>query len=126
MLALLKRILGFSSNPEKKVMNATIKKVSAVDLVQWLKDGSAVVVDVREAQEHQAGHIPGAVLVPLSSFNPAKVPDSTGKHLVFHCQMGRRCGPASDMMAASGFSGEIYRLDGGFNAWVQAGGAVKR
>ena len=61
----------------------------------------------------------------LSAFDCAKVPVDPAKHLVFHCQMGRRCGPASEKLAASGFQGEIYRLNGGFSAWVKSGGAVK-
>ena len=107
-------------------MTANIKTVDATTVMQWQKDGTAIIVDVREASERNAGHIPGSTLNSLSSFDPAKVPPSQGKHLVFHCQMGRRCGPASEKMAATGFDGDIYRLAGGFSAWVAAGGTVKK
>lgn len=105
-------------------MAAVVKMASAATVAKWVNDGSAVVIDVREPNEHRAGHIPGATLNPLSSFDPSKVAAQPGKHLVFHCQMGRRCGPASEKMSAAGYSGEIYRLEGGFNAWVGAGGKV--
>ena len=84
------------------------------------------MVDVREPDEFAGGHLPGAVPVPLSSFDPKLVPVETGKHLVFYCQSGRRCGPASEIMAASGLAGEINRLAGGFGAWLQSGGPVER
>ncbi|PWC73009.1 sulfurtransferase [Azospirillum sp. TSH58] len=107
-------------------MSDRIRTVDAATVMGWLRDGSAVIVDVREPQEHRAGHIPGATLVPLSRFDPARVPDATGKHLVFHCQSGRRCGPASARMAESGYTGSIYRLSGGMAAWMAASGPVER
>nr|WP_247897178.1 rhodanese-like domain-containing protein [Azospirillum argentinense] len=107
-------------------MSDQIKTVDAATVMGWLKDGSAVIVDVREPQEHRAGHIPGATLVPLSQFDPARVLDATGKHLVFHCQSGRRCGPASAKMVTGGYTGDIYRLSGGMAAWMAAGGPVER
>ncbi|MBY3756395.1 rhodanese-like domain-containing protein [Azospirillum formosense] len=120
---LLSRLgLNRSANP----MSDQIKTVDAATVMGWLKDGSAVIVDVREPHEHRAGHIPGATLVPLSRFDPARVPDATGKHLVFHCQSGRRCGPASARMAAAGFAGDIHRLSGGMAAWMAASGPVER
>jgi len=106
-------------------MNAVIKKVDAATLKQWVAEGSAVVIDVREANERRAAHIPGSTLNALSTFDPSKVPVEPAKHLVLHCQMGRRCGPASEMLALSGFKGDIYRLDGGFAAWVSAGGPIR-
>lgn len=108
------------------MLNAVIKTVDAATLAQWIADGTAIVVDVREAAERKNGYIPGSTLNALSSFDCRNVPVDANKHLVFHCQMGRRCGPASEMMAASGFRGEIYRLNGGFSAWVNSGGTVHK
>lgn len=106
-------------------MAAVVKMASAATVAKWLAEGSAVVIDVREPNEHRAGHIPGAALNPLSTFDPAKVQVDPAKHLVLHCQMGRRCGPASEKLNAAGYSGEIYRLEGGFKAWADAGGKVQ-
>lgn len=124
MLKTLFSFLGL--NRSANAMSDRIKTVDAATVMGWLKDGSAVIVDVREPHEHRAGRIPGATLVPLSRFDPARVPDATGKHLVFHCQSGRRCGPASAQMAASGYSGDINRLSGGMAAWMAASGPVER
>ncbi|WP_247895130.1 rhodanese-like domain-containing protein [Azospirillum brasilense] len=124
---MLKALLSFLGlNRSANTMSGQIKTVDAATVMGWLKDGSAVIVDVREPQEHRAGHIPGATLVPLSQFDPASVPDATGKHLVFHCHSGRRCGPASARMAAGGYTGDIHRLNGGMAAWMAASGPVER
>lgn len=95
-------------------------------VVEWHKSGAATIIDVRERREHEAGHIPGSVLIPLSSFDPRKIPLDPSKKLVFHCQSGMRCGPAAAKMLESGYSGEIHRLRGGFNGWMRAGGVVVR
>ena len=124
MLKTLLSHLGI--NRSANAMSDRIKTVEAATVMAWLKDGSAVIVDVREPHEHRAGHIPGSTLVPLSRFDPALVPNSAGKHLVFHCQSGRRCGPASEKMAASGHAGDIHRLKGGMAAWMAASGPVER
>ena len=128
----MKSLLSFL-NPNRKgpdrsgsAMSQQIKTVDAATVMGWMKEGRAVIVDVREPNEHHAAHIPGAVLVPLSSFDPRRVPVEPGKHLVFHCQSGRRCGPAAAQMVESGYAGEINRLNGGMAAWLAASGPVER
>lgn len=103
-----------------------IQQIDAATAIQWQSKGEAVIVDVREPHEHAAGHIPGAILNPLSRFDPSRVPTDSGKHLVFHCQGGMRCGPAAERMMAAGYTGTINRLRGGFAAWANAGGKVER
>ena len=55
---------------------------------QGLREGSFVLVDVREPHEFAAGHIPGAVSQPLSTFDPSALPQ--GKRVVFSCAAGVR------------------------------------
>jgi rhodanese-related sulfurtransferase len=87
----------------------------------WRAKGEAVIVDVREPDEWQQGHIPGAILKPLSTFKVGDIPDPGGKHLVFHCRSGRRCGMAAEIAVAGGYTGVIKRMQGGFLAWDAAG-----
>src|SRR5262249_31618161 len=107
-------------------VSKTINIVDAATVAGWMQAGEALLVGVREPHEYAAGHLPGAKSVPLSGFDPREVTVEPGRHLVFYCQSGRRCGPASEMMAASGLAGEINRMAGGFGAWLQSGGAVER
>lgn len=111
---------------EREGAGDRIRSVDAQTAIGWWADGKTIIVDVREPQEHKAGHIPGALLIPLSSFDPAAVPADSEKRLVFHCQSGKRCGPAADRMMAAGFTGTVHRLNGGMSAWLKAGGPVER
>lgn len=102
----------------------------AVDFVDpetlrtWMAVNDAVIIDVREAHEHQMAYIEGSTLIPLSAFDPLAIPAHEGKKLVIHCASGVRCGMASQQLLASGYSGQIHRLAGGIEAWHQAGGPI--
>jgi rhodanese-related sulfurtransferase len=99
-----------------------VKMIDVATAKQWIEAGTAVVVDVREANEYQAAHIQGATLMPLSSFNPAKLPQiPEGKKLLLHCRTANRCGTAAGILLQSGYKGEINRMAGGLVAWAQAG-----
>lgn len=95
--------------------------VPVAEINQWRDQDAAVIVDVREKNEWDEAHIPGAILMPLSTFDPASIPDPRGKHLVFHCRSGRRCGLAAEKAVAAGYTGVIKRMEGGFLAWDAAG-----
>ncbi len=95
--------------------------VSAAQVNEWRDEDAAVIVDVREGDEWEEAHIPGAILMPLTTFNPANIPDPQGKHLIFHCRSGRRCGLAAEIAVAAGYKGVIKRMEGGFIAWAASG-----
>ena len=102
--------------PPNQVFYVTVGEIN-----QWRDDDDAMIVDVREENEWDEAHIPGAILMPLSTFDPARIPDPQGKHLVFHCRSGRRCGLAAEKAVAAGYTGVIKRMEGGFLAWSAAG-----
>lgn len=93
---------------------------------QWLDEGQAVLIDVREPGEYAAAHIPGAHLVPLSKLCGKALPDCAGKKLIVHCQAGRRGESACEKLKQELAGAEVYNLDGGLNAWEQAGFACTR
>ena len=95
--------------------------VTPEQIRKWRQADEAIIIDVREPNEWAEAHIPGAQLIPLSSFDPKAVPDPKGKHLVFHCRSGRRCGLAAEKMVAAGYKGQIKRMEGGMLAWTAAG-----
>ncbi len=89
---------------------------------QGLRDGSIVLVDVREPHEFAAGHIPGALSCPLSAFDPSSLP--TDKRIVFSCAAGVRSVRAIEFAQAAGRDiREHYR--GGFKDWIAAGEPVE-
>jgi len=106
-------------------MNTSAPKVIDLDreaVKQGLQDGSILLVDVREPHEYAAGHIPGAVLHPLSTFDPSSLPE--GKRIVFSCAAGVRSVRALEFAQAAGREiREHYR--GGFKDWLAAGEPVE-
>jgi rhodanese-related sulfurtransferase len=116
---MLSRLFGLSSSPASD----KVHMVDPSQVRQWLADGSVVLVDVREPDEHRAEAIAGAVNLPLSTFDPARVPQpEEGKRLVIHCRSGVRCGTATERLLAAGWTGEIHRMSGGIIGWKAAGG----
>jgi rhodanese-related sulfurtransferase len=96
------------------------KNVNVTTLKGWLDKDEAVLVDVREPAEHAGERIPGSHLVPLSTFDPARVPQEPGKKLVLHCVMGARSAQAGQQLLAAGVV-EVWNLQGGIQAWKDAG-----
>ncbi len=87
-----------------------------------LREGSMVLVDVREAHEFAAGHIPGSVSHPLSAFDPARLRE--GRRIVFACAAGVRSVRAIKAAQAAGRDiREHYK--GGFKDWAAAGEPVE-
>lgn len=101
-------------------MDERIKEIKPITAKEWLDKGEAVLVDVREANEYAAERIPGAVLHPLSTFNPFKLPPIRGKKLVLHCAVGQRSRQAAELCLAAGIE-EIANVQGGIRAWKEAG-----
>ena len=99
-------------------------KVDAATLREWLAEDKCVLVDVREQREFDAAHIPGAVLVPLSSFEAGRVPVPSGKHLVVHCQSGFRANDAARRLLKSGLD-TVWCFEGGMGEWTSAGYATE-
>jgi rhodanese-related sulfurtransferase len=103
-------------------MSAHVVDLDRQDVKQGLADGSIVLVDVREPHEFAAGHIPGAVLNPLSAFDPSALP--TGKRIVFSCAAGVRSLRAIEFAQAAGRDiREHYK--GGFKDWAAAGEPIE-
>jgi rhodanese-related sulfurtransferase len=108
-------------------MSDQVTMVDVATLQSWIREGSVVVVDVREPHEYDAGHIKDAILLPLSSWDSEALPAvAPGQHLVLHCRSAVRCGVAAENLINDGYQGPINRLAGGMLAWVAAGAPVEQ
>ena len=94
--------------------------VGPAELDAMLRDGTALLIDVREAGEFAAGHIAGAINMPLSGFSPRDLPDPAGRTVVLQCAGGKRSGQALDQCAQAGSAIDTH-LAGGIGAWRSAG-----
>ena len=100
--------------------NPQVRDLTPLEVAQGLQDGRFIVVDVREPNETAVERFPEAVLVPLSSFDPAAIPDPAGRDVVFACRSGRRSVTASLAAQEQGFPYGSH-LAGGILAWKAAG-----
>ncbi|MGY2979977.1 rhodanese-like domain-containing protein [Thermostichus sp. OS-CIW-30] len=97
-----------------------LKEIDALTLKQWLDQGRVQLIDVREPGEYADERIPGAINMPLSTFDPAKVPASTPeKPVVLHCRMGSRSIRVGCQLLDRGWP-EVISLKGGIEAWKVA------
>ncbi len=100
-----------------------LNPISAGDLKRRLDAGEAILIDVRESDEHAREHILGARLAPLSAIDSHDFDRDHGKAAVFHCKSGMRTQANAARLLARGFR-EAYFLDGGIEAWKAAGYGV--
>lgn len=92
------------------------QEISPPQLAALLANDQALVIDVREVDEFAAGHIPGAINMPLSVFQPSQLPEPEGKVLVLNCAAGRRSAMALEKCSAAQAQADTH-LAGGFEAW---------
>ncbi|WP_420103901.1 rhodanese-like domain-containing protein [Bosea sp. (in: a-proteobacteria)] len=101
----------------------TITDLDIDDIKQGLAEGSILLVDVREPHEFAAGHIPASLSHPLSTFDPAALPEAEGKRLVFSCAAGVRSRHALAAAQAAGLPVDAHYA-GGFKDWALRGETV--
>lgn len=97
-----------------------LNPISPTELKQRLDSGAAVLIDVRESDEHAREHIVGARLAPLSAIDAHDFDRDHDKAAIFHCKSGMRTQANAATLLARGFR-EAYYLDGGLEAWKAAG-----
>ncbi|HWU05631.1 MAG TPA: rhodanese-like domain-containing protein [Streptomyces sp.] len=84
----------------------------------------AILLDVREKPEWNAGHAPGAVHAPLSKLVAGAdlPPEASGRSLVVICRSGHRSQQAAKLLTERGV--QAVDVKGGMNAWAAAGHPV--
>jgi rhodanese-related sulfurtransferase len=100
-----------------------LNSITAQDLKRRLDTGDAVLIDIRETDEHAREHILGARLAPISAIDSHDFDRDRGKVAVFHCKSGMRTQANAARLLARGFR-EAYFLEGGIEAWKAAGYGV--
>jgi rhodanese-related sulfurtransferase len=106
-------------------MTNPLNAISPQTAKAMLDDGRAILIDVRERDEWEHEHIPGATLVPLSDFRAARLPSRHGKTVIFHCRSGNRTKLAAAQLIAAGGPDAVY-LDGGILSWEKTGYRVEQ
>ncbi len=96
-----------------------LKPVEAFALVQA---GSTLVLDVREKDAYDNGHLPGAISVPIGELDKRieEFDAHKAEEVIVYCNDGSRRGPvATDKMNKAGYPG-AKNLNGGIEGWRKA------
>ena len=124
MAAFLFQLAGCSSKAKGPVMDGdgmvrSYSQISQEEAKQMMeKDDGHVLVDVRRQDEYDAGHIPGAILIPNESIGteqPDELPD-LDQVILIYCRSGNRSKQAAQKLFDMGYT-NIYEF-GGINDWT--------
>jgi rhodanese-related sulfurtransferase len=105
-----------------------VQEVSGGNVAHAIRD-AGVLIDVREADEFAAGHIPGAVHMSrgLLEFKLSGSPELAARDLpiVVYCKSGGRAALAACALLDMGYL-QVRSIAGGIDAWVAGGGPVAK
>ena len=96
----------------------SLPHISPAD-AKLLLDNGAILIDIRDTDEHARERIPHARNVPLSKLCDSPV-GQAGTTIVYHCRSGNRTRMNAPMLAKA-TEADAFILDGGIDAWKKAG-----
>ena len=98
-----------------------IKEVDHIAAMQLINHKNALVLDVREQGEYDAGHILNSKLIPLGKLNEriGELEKYRERPIVAVCRSGQRSAVACGLLGKQGFA-HAYNLNGGIVAWQKA------
>lgn len=79
----------------------------------------AILIDVREPDEHLAGHVPGSLHIPVGELPARLASVPSDRDIIVACRSGRRSAQAAELLRSNYAS--VANLKGGLQAWQAAG-----
>lgn len=101
----------------KRTAGASLDTLGATRMIN---DTQAIVLDVRASGEFEAGHLPNARNIPLAELDQRSGELAAGRPVIVCCNTGMTSAKGAAALRKSGRQ-EVFNLDGGLNAWRQAG-----
>ena len=99
----------------------TLRTIGPLEAKRLIDDG-AILVDIREGDEHARERIPGVRHLALSKLEEADLAADRGRAVIFHCRSGARTRSNAAALAAKvDESCEAFLLEGGLEGWRKAG-----
>ena len=119
LLFLIVSLAGCSSREDDDKNTVSYQQITAEEAKSMMEEQpDAVILDVREQDEYDAGHIPGAMLLTVGTINEetaaSVIPEKDTVVLVY-CRSGNRSKTASQALADLGYT-QIYEF-GGIKDW---------
>ncbi|HET7261003.1 MAG TPA: rhodanese-like domain-containing protein [Casimicrobiaceae bacterium] len=102
-------------------------EIGTFEATRLMNSENPLVLDVRETQDYEGGHLPDAIHIPLSQL-AARGPDLAkyaGRTVIVYCDRGMRSTAAASALGKLGFA-RVLGLRGGIQAWREAGLPTKK
>ena len=99
-------------------VESSYQQITQEEAKEMMDTQEVVILDVRDQDEFDAGHIPGAVLLPVGTITEdtaAAVIDDLDTVVLVYCRSGNRSKTASQALADLGYT-NVYEF-GGINSW---------
>jgi rhodanese-related sulfurtransferase len=115
-------VIGFVLN---KIKSHGINQCDVEEAQAIIKQQDALLLDVRTRGEFQAGHLKGAILIPVSELQ-ARMSELAlwkDKPVLVYCHSGNRSLTASKILIGNGLK-NVTSLRGGIAAWINKGSAI--
>ena len=97
---------------------SSYQQISQEEAKEMMDTQDVIILDVREQDEYDSGHIPGAVLLPVGTIDEeiaAEIIPEKNSAVLVYCRSGNRSKTASSALAELGYT-NIYEF-GGINTW---------
>jgi adenylyltransferase/sulfurtransferase len=110
---------GFCGVPREAGKEQDVKEIGVEALARKRESGEDfLLLDVRNLDEWEVGHIEGAKLLPLPELPErlAELSEWKGRPVVVHCKKGGRSAKACEILTEAGFE-DVTNVDGGIEAW---------
>jgi rhodanese-related sulfurtransferase len=106
---------------------ASIERLQAGDLHERSEDDASLqILDVRERDEWDAGHIPGSIHTPYHDLQEMPEELDAKRPVAVLCASGQRAAVAASMVARLGGEHVVHVVDGGVGTWERAGHPIER
>ncbi len=99
-----------------------VSEISVDELTTLVESGS-LVIDVREPDEYESGHIPGAILVPLSTVSTNTSEFESEETVYVVCRSGGRSMQACEILHEVGIT-NVVNVAGGTIGWISRGNEI--
>lgn len=110
----------FLFNPNKSATAEALPREVSVTEAAAMRDEGAFILDVREPEEWNESHIPGATLIPLGELASRVNEVPKNQKIVVVCRSGNRSAQGRDILLAAGFE-QVTSMAGGIKQWTAAG-----